>query len=166
MLPCLALVRKAVYRLHAQRQVAGHLLKGTVGPRLMIWSKAMNMVKPIISKTLDNLIPFVERRTYKFAAILGDLKHKEDVYLACLNYGPSTELYFTNEHQAQWLRDNYSSLVPPPSQPGHNPSDHTLATVFEYNYYTNLAFKICYLGWLRRKVNTVTILREAPGSSS
>jgi hypothetical protein len=124
------------------------------------------MVKPIISGTLDNLIPFAERRTYKFTAILGDLQHKQDVYLTCLNYGPKTEHYFTNEHQATWLREKYPGLVPEPAQPGQTPSEHSVATVFEYNYYTNLKFKLCYLHWLRKENYKVTIEHLQPAEAA
>jgi len=104
---------------------------------------------PELTRTLCAIIPQPERRTYQFAAILGDLLHKQDCYLAFGDYGSVVEPYFTNESQAAWLRTNFSSLVPPPAQPGQDPSDHTLGTVFEFHYFSDLHFRVTYLAWFR-----------------
>jgi hypothetical protein len=104
---------------------------------------------PELTRTLCALIPQPERRTYQFAAILGDLLHKQDCYLAFGDYGVNVESYFTNESQAAWLRSNFPSLVPPSSQPDQPPSDHTLGTVFEFHYFSDLHFRLSYIAWFR-----------------
>jgi hypothetical protein len=85
----------------------------------------------------------------QFQAVLGDLDHKRDVYLAVGTYGPAAERYFTNRHQASYLRRYRPDLVPPPAQPGQPPSDHTLGTVFESTYFTDPLFRSEYLRRLR-----------------
>jgi hypothetical protein len=104
---------------------------------------------PELSRTLCAIIPQPERRAYQFAAILGDLLHKQDCYLAFGDYGAVIEPYFTNENQASWLRANFPLLVPPPAQPGQEPSDHSLGTVFEFHYFSDLHFRLTYLAWFR-----------------
>jgi len=101
------------------------------------------------SRTLSALLPPHSTSSYQFAAILGDLQHKLDVYLTVGTYGPIAEAYFPNSAQATWLRTHYPELVPPPAQPGQPPSDHTLGTVFEFHYYSDLPFRVNYLTWLR-----------------
>jgi len=81
----------------------------------------------------------------QFTAILGDLSHKTDLYLEFKTFGPVVEFYFTNRHQANWLRKHHPELVPPPEQPGQEPSEHTLGTAFEFYYYSDLAFRLQYL---------------------
>lgn len=90
-------------------------------------------------------------RCVQLTSILGDLKHKEDVYLELQDFGPHIEAYFSNESQAQFLRRHYPELVPPPASPGQPPSDHTLGTIFEFHYYTELSFRLFYLNILKSR---------------
>lgn len=99
-----------------------------------------------------SIIPSSERHLYQFSAILGDLLHKQDVYLLFGDFGSGPEAYFSNHSQASFLRTHFPELVPPPGSPDQPPSDHTLGTVFEYHYYTHLGFKLHYLAWLRHDV--------------
>jgi len=99
----------------------------------------------MLSRTLESHIQPLDRHSYQFAAILGDLEHKRDVYLAVHDFGQVPEQYFTNSHQARWLRSFRSDLVPPPASPGQPPSDHTLGTVFEFHYYSDISFRLLYL---------------------
>jgi len=84
------------------------------------------------------MYPF--KHTLLLTAILGDLAHKSDLYLRFGTYGPTVECYFTNLHQAQFLRQHYPEAI---THPGS--SVHTLGTLFEYHYYSNLTFKLSYL---------------------
>jgi hypothetical protein len=90
-------------------------------------------------------------RIVQFTAILGDLKHKNDVYIELQDFGPHVDLYFSNKSQAAFLRRHYPDLVPPPASPGQPPSDHTLGTIFEFHYYTELEFRLFYLSILRNR---------------
>lgn len=83
-------------------------------------------------------------RFTQFTAILGDLTHKQDLYLAFGDFGPSVECYFSNSHQASWLIQHAPALLPP----GHH-SEHFLGTVFEFQYYSNLSLRLDYLAWFR-----------------
>lgn len=79
----------------------------------------------------------------QFAAILGDLSHKTDVYLQRQNFNSSTTCHFSNSDQAQYLRTFTPFLIPP-----GNWNDHSLGTFFEYFYYSNLTFRLEYLSIL------------------
>jgi len=79
-------------------------------------------------------------------AFLGDLRHKRDVVLL-LDDIPSSLPYFTNSHQANYIRDKHPGLLPPP-QNGHAPSNHAIATVFEYTYADHVDFRASYITWL------------------
>jgi hypothetical protein len=81
--------------------------------------------------------------TLKFTAILGDLVHKQDVYLLRQDYLQSTTCLFANREQASFLVSHHFNLVPP-----GNWSPHSLGTFFEYFYYTNLTFRFSYLALL------------------
>jgi hypothetical protein len=111
------------------------------------------MVVYILSRTLDAVIPDNQRHSYKFSAILGDLQHKIDVYLLCSNFGSVPESFFSNSSQAHYLRTHCAHLVPPPEQPGQVPSDHTLGTVFEFHYYSDLRFRLDYRAFVLRSVS-------------
>jgi hypothetical protein len=76
----------------------------------------------------------------QFAALLGDLQHKTDVYIARQSFDKTVSCLFSNYEQGKYLLDNHPSLVPS----GHW-SDHSLGTFFEYYYYSNLTFRLDYL---------------------
>lgn len=82
-------------------------------------------------------------RSIQFAAILGDLVHKTDVYLQRQDYHSNTTCHFSNSAQAHYLVSTNPSLVPS----GHW-SNHSLGTFFEYYYYSNLSFRLEYLSHL------------------
>jgi hypothetical protein len=105
----------------------------------------------MLSRTLCSIIAPADQRSYQYTAVLGDLLHKTDVYVHFGDYGPVPEPYFTNFHQATYLRNNYPELVPPPASPGQLPSDHTLGTIFEFHYYISPAFRSRYLAHLPRR---------------
>jgi hypothetical protein len=79
----------------------------------------------------------------QFAAILGDLVHKQDVYLARQDFFSNTTCLFANTQQADFLTAHHSQLIP-----SGNWSPHSLGTFFEYFYYSNLTFRFSYLSYL------------------
>lgn len=85
----------------------------------------------------------------QFDAVIGDLLHKQDVYL---NFGRVDSLvvqrFLTNKAQADWLKDNLPQFVPPNNPSGDPPSDHTVATIFEVKY-NDPSFRVLYVRWLR-----------------
>jgi len=82
-------------------------------------------------------VPVLSRQ---FIAILGDLQHKQDVYLSRQNFDVATTCLFANCEQAGWLLDNRRSLIPP----GYNYNNHSLGTFFEFYYYSDAAFRFQY----------------------
>lgn len=78
--------------------------------------------------------------TIQFSAILGDLLHKQDVYLQRQAFSDSTTCLFANNLQAQYLL-----CRPHPEIPEGNWSNHSLGTFFEHFYYSNLTFRLQYL---------------------
>jgi len=87
----------------------------------------------------------------QFTSILGDLLHKQDLYMFFLDFGPDVEKFFSNKSQAKYLRLVYPDLVPKPDPSGNEPSDHTLGTIFELHYYSELSFRMAYLKMIRTK---------------
>jgi len=78
----------------------------------------------------------------KFKAVLGDLKHKEDVYIKFNTVSdPKILALLSNKSQAEWLRKHEPGLVPPGNPNGQPPSDHNVATVFEFCYLSEPAFR-------------------------
>jgi hypothetical protein len=84
-----------------------------------------------------------------YFAFLGNLRHKRELVLLFKAIVPA-QPYFTNAHQAAYLRAHYPELVPDP-QNGVPPSDHAVATVFEYNYEFSLEFRLNYLTHVRTR---------------
>lgn len=78
-------------------------------------------------------------RTLQFSAILGDLQHKQDLYIATQRFDTSVSCAFSNCNQAHFLLTLHPSLIPE-----GNWSNHSLGTFFEYQYYTNLSFRFSY----------------------
>lgn len=85
----------------------------------------------------------LRNRKYQFTAILGDLKHKNDVYILFGDFGSVPEAYFPNSAQAAYLRKFRPDLIDE-DIPGRL-SDHTVATIFEYCYYVDPNFASDYL---------------------
>lgn len=83
---------------------------------------------------------------YQIKAFLGDLRRKRDV-ITLLDDIPSALPYFTSSHQANYLRDQYPGLLPPP-QNGRAPSVHAIATVFRFTYEDHVDFRAAYITWL------------------
>lgn len=83
---------------------------------------------------------------YNLTAHLGDSRHRHDV-VSLFDSVAKSLLYFTNEHQAEYLRTRYPALIPPP-QNGNPPSNHTLGTIFEYNYEKYIEFRCRYIVWI------------------
>jgi hypothetical protein len=75
----------------------------------------------------------------QFAAILGDLVHKQDIYIATQSFAPFVTCAFSNCNQAHFLLTAHPLLVPPGSW-----SNHSLGTFFEYYYYSNLTLRFSY----------------------
>jgi hypothetical protein len=86
---------------------------------------------PLLDLTLHSI---------QFAAILGDLSHKSDVYLSRQNFNITTTCLFANCEQAGYLLSSAKPLVPP-----GNWNNHSLGTFFEFFYYSNLTFRFDYL---------------------
>lgn len=80
---------------------------------------------------------------YLLKANLGDTRHRHDL-VELFNSIQAAEPYITNASQAQYLRTRYPALVPPP-QNGVPANDHTLGTVFEYQYECYIEFRARYL---------------------
>jgi hypothetical protein len=79
---------------------------------------------------------------YNFVAFLGDLRHKRELVLL-LGSIVEAQPYFSNHHQAEYLRAHYPDLVPPP-QNGVPASDHSVGTVFEHTFERSLVFRVRY----------------------
>jgi len=81
-----------------------------------------------------------------YAAWLGDTRHRLDCQLA-IGYLNDKELqgYVSAKSQAQFLKQYYPELTPPPHPNGTPASDHTVATVFEILYFTKKGFAEFYL---------------------
>lgn len=86
-----------------------------------------------------------DRRLFQLTALLGDLRHKTEVYRLYQEFGPDIERFLTNEHQADYLRRYCPELVPTPDQPGQTPSVHLLGTIFEYHFEVSASFRLFYL---------------------
>lgn len=100
---------------------------------------------PTISEALvyplSEAEPEFTKSEYKFVAVLGDLRHKEAVYLFFGSASDNIVLELLERaNRAEYLRRRRPDLVPvpPPGQPGY--SDYTLTRIFEYWYYTNPQF--------------------------
>lgn len=90
----------------------------------------------------------VASRSVQYKAILGDLQHKTDVYILIGDFGPVAEQFFSNSHQADYIRQQRPDLLPEnPSQP---PSDHQIGTIFEFYYFVDPYFRSVYLAYIRR----------------
>lgn len=93
----------------------------------------------------------IRNTSLQFDSVIGDLCHKQDVYL---HFGRVDQLvvqrFITNKAQADWLREHLPGLVPPPDNSGNKPSDHSVATVFEVKY-NEPSFRSSYLSWLRHQ---------------
>jgi len=76
----------------------------------------------------------------QFAALLGDLQHKQDLYVATQDFSTTTTCFFANCEQAAWLLSFAPSLIPPGDY-----NNHSLGTFFEFFYYSNLTFRFAYL---------------------
>jgi hypothetical protein len=99
------------------------------------------------------------QRDHQFAAILGDLLHKQDCYLIHGDFGPGIEPFFGAHSQAQFLRSYFPLLVPRP-EAGQEPSEHRVSTEFEYQYYRNLQLRVFYCRWLREMIAQLKIARD------
>jgi len=84
-------------------------------------------------------------RSSNFDAIRGDLLHRQELLTL---FGAQTARYdflVQNKVQADYLRQFEQSLIPPNNPSGDPPSDHTLGTVFEDNYFNSIVFRVNYL---------------------
>nr|QYF50207.1 MAG: hypothetical protein [Sichuan deltaflexi-like virus 2] len=92
------------------------------------------MQLPLLDLTLHSI---------QFAAILGDLTHKTDVYLSTQSFAPNVTCLFANCEQAGYLFNYHPTLIPP-----GNWNNHSIGTFFEFFYYSNLTFRLSYLNTL------------------
>jgi hypothetical protein len=81
----------------------------------------------------------------QFVSVLGDLLHKQELYLLFGKVGPEVDILFKNTHQAEYLTKEHPELCPPEDSAGNKPNSHTLGTYFEYYYQTNILFRSKYL---------------------
>jgi len=79
----------------------------------------------------------------QFSAILGDLTHKQDVYLFRQDFSHNTTCLFANSEQASFVHLFHPDLIPP-----GNWNNHSIGTFFEHFYYSNLTFRFSYLSTL------------------
>lgn len=93
--------------------------------------------------------PSVHKRDYQFIAIFGDLRHKNDIYTICGDFGPAVDKFFSAPHQADYLRLHEPHLVPPNNPNGTPPNDHTVSTAFEFHYEQSPLFRSSYLARFR-----------------
>jgi hypothetical protein len=77
----------------------------------------------------------------QFTAILGDLQHKHDLFVLSQSFDNSVSCHFSSCNQAGYVLEYTPWLVP--SQPPLN--NHSISTLFEAQYYSNLSFKFGYL---------------------
>jgi len=93
-----------------------------------------------------NLVPQDNKNEYQFSAILGDLHHREDVYIALQSFNSREALLLiSGKSQAYYLQLHHPELVPETPPDGNKPSVHTLSTIFEFHYYKDVWFKTEYL---------------------
>jgi len=76
----------------------------------------------------------------QFAAIIGDLHHKEVVYKRFMSFESNVTCLFANCEQAHFLRVFTPSLIPP-----GNWNNHSLGTFFEFYFQSNISFEFTYL---------------------
>lgn len=95
---------------------------------------------PLIDMQLP--IAGLSLHSIQFAAILGDLSHKTEVYLARQSYSTYTTCLFANCEQAGYLLSS-SFQLPPGSY-----NNHSLGTFFVFFHYSNLTFRFDYLAQL------------------
>jgi len=79
-------------------------------------------------------------RPFQFSAVLGDLVHKQDVYLQKQTFNSTASCHFANSVQARYLLDRYPQLIP-----GCPWNTHSLGTWFEHLYYSDISFRLSYL---------------------
>lgn len=84
--------------------------------------------------------PFVFDRLIQFSALLGDLIHRQDVHLHFQAFGPAFVPFFDSANQTAWLLLHHPDLVCDPTW-----NNHTVSTVFEHFYYSDLRFRLEYL---------------------
>jgi hypothetical protein len=106
-------------------------LKGTVETLGNAQDNLLTMQLPLLDITLHSI---------QFAAILGDLQHKQDVYVREQNWLPTTTCAFSNCNQAHYFLTRTPDLLP-----DGNWSNHSVGTFFEFFYYSNLTFRLSYL---------------------
>jgi hypothetical protein len=82
-------------------------------------------------------------RIVQFAALLGDLQHRQDVHLHFGDFGPDFVPFFSSANQTAFVQLHYSNLICDPSW-----NNHTISTVFEYLYYSKLTFRLYYISLL------------------
>jgi hypothetical protein len=75
----------------------------------------------------------------QLTALLGDLSHKIFVYESTQSFNSSVTCLFANSFQAFYLLEFESWLVP-----DSQVSNHTLGTLFEFQYQVNTSFRYWY----------------------
>lgn len=101
--------------------------------------------RTVTSHMTSNVInALLESREHQLTAILGDLSHKRVVLIHFGTFGPAVQYYFTSAHQAEYLREHYPELVPPPQQPGQPTSDKKLGDIFEWHFEVSPTFQHNY----------------------
>ncbi|UVF62080.1 MAG: hypothetical protein [Alternaria alternata deltaflexivirus 1] len=83
---------------------------------------------------------------YILKANLGDSRHRHELVDFFQNIH-AAEPFLTNSHQATYIRTRYPALVPPP-QNGVPANNHTLGTIFEYNYECYIEFRARYITFI------------------
>jgi hypothetical protein len=78
---------------------------------------------------------------FQFTAILGDLQHKTDLYLATQSFDPAVSCRFSALEQVRYIIIRHPHLV----AACPNCNNHTLSSWFEFSYYSNLTFRFDYL---------------------
>lgn len=121
----------AVYRLHGSGPAYPPGLKGTVETLGNAQDNLLTMQLPLLDISLH---------TIQFAAILGDLQHKSDIYIREQNWSSNITCAFSNCNQA-----HYFLTFTPDLLPSGNWNNHSVGTFFEFYYYSNLTFRLSYL---------------------
>lgn len=98
---------------------------------------------------------------YRLTAVLGDLEHKAEVYTSFGSASLDIVLnLITNREQANYIRERYPELIPADLS---DANDHTIGTIFEYNYKTSITFVYHYKIYLQ-EVKTNVFLSQNSGS--
>lgn len=92
---------------------------------------------------LDLLPSSNSDRAFRYRALRGDLRHRDEVLEFFGDFSPGIFLLFDNRVQASYIKDELPTFFPPGT-----PSAHTVGDVFEDLFFRSITFRARYVGWL------------------